>query len=88
MIRVLITGVSSVLGEKLVRFASKSGFETYGTYKSNLIDIDNSVHLDLVDRGAVLTVCKNIKPDAIINSAVITDIDLCECEKDLTVVVS
>ena len=84
--RMLITGTGGLLGEKLARLASKSGFEVYGTYRSKPVNIDNPVHLDLIDKSAVIAVCKKIKPDIIINSAAITDVDLCEREKDLAIV--
>ncbi|MDQ1280997.1 MAG: dTDP-4-dehydrorhamnose reductase [Thermoproteota archaeon] len=88
MMRLLVTGASGLLGEKLTSLALKRGFETYGTYNINPIDVSNSVHLNLADRRTVLDVCKKIDPDYIINAAAITDVDLCEREKNLALTIN
>jgi len=86
--RILVTGASGLLGATLVELASKRGFEVYGTYKNNPISMENLFNLDLTDRTVVLDICRKIEPDTIINSVAITDVDLCEREKDLAIAVN
>lgn len=86
--RVLITGASGLLGGKLARMASNSRLEVFGTYRSQPVTIKNPVHLDVTEKSAVLAICSKIHPDVIINAAALTDVDLCEREKDLALVVN
>ena len=86
--KILITGASGLLGEKLAKFALKRGFEVYGTYMSNPTSLENPIKLDLTDTAAVLSLCEKIRPDIIIACAAITDVDLCEREKDLATAVN
>jgi dTDP-4-dehydrorhamnose reductase len=86
--KILITGASGLLGEKLAKFALKRGFEVYGTYMSNPTSLGNPIKLDLTDTVAVLSLCEKTRPDIIIACAAITDVDLCEREKNLATAVN
>jgi len=85
--KILITGANGLLGQKLValltqtpnvdltatargqnRLPSEVGY----TYRS----------MDITDRQQVLDVIGNIRPDAVIHGAAMTDVDKCEIDKE------
>jgi len=84
---ILITGSNGLLGQKIIkalvnrkditiiatsvgenRMLSKNGY----TYQS----------LDITDKIQVGTIIKKFKPDALINTAAMTNVDLCETKRD------
>lgn len=85
--RILITGANGLLGQKLVDLLAKDAsidlvatargenrlpfFEGY-TYRS----------MDITDRQQVLDVMAEVRPDAVIHGAAMTDVDKCELDKD------
>ncbi len=88
MHRILITGSNGLLGQKLVELLQvNSSVELLATSTG-----DNRISqkegysyqsLDITDREAVLAMCKAFRPTAIINTAAITLVDLCETEQEL-----
>lgn len=85
--RILITGANGLLGQKLVDLLAKDAsidlvatargenrlpfFEGY-TYRS----------MDITDRQQVVDVMAEVRPDAVIHGAAMTDVDKCELDKD------
>ncbi|MCJ7631545.1 dTDP-4-dehydrorhamnose reductase [Candidatus Bathyarchaeota archaeon] len=88
MMKILITGASGLLGEKVANLAPQHGLEVYGSYKDNPTSLENSINLDLADKDAIISVSKKVKPDVIMNCAALTDVDLCEQDKDLAMEVN
>ncbi len=82
--KILVTGANGLLGEKLTRLASERGFKICRTDLEN-IDAADYVRLNLTDRSAVLSLCRDFRPEAIVNLAALTDVDLCEREKNAAV---
>ncbi|WP_234736718.1 SDR family oxidoreductase [Tellurirhabdus bombi] len=86
--RILITGSNGLLGQKLVDLIT----QTYP--EINLIATARGENrlpyaegyeyraMDITDRDQVLTVIGETKPDAIIHTAAMTNVDQCESEKD------
>ena len=84
--KILITGANGLLGQKLVQLlltkedislvATARGESRLGTYGDVAYE-----SLDITDRNAVLKVISKHKPDAIINTAAMTNVDQCESEK-------
>jgi dTDP-4-dehydrorhamnose reductase len=85
--KILITGANGLLGQKLVKLLltnkditliatarGESRLATYGDVSYESLDITN--------RDAVLKVVNKHKPDAIINTAAMTNVDQCESEKE------
>lgn len=80
--RVLITGASGLLGSKLAELAVKHGYEVYSGYNRNKSIRGKPVKLDVSDKEAVKNAFKHIKPEAVIHTAALTDVDKCETEKE------
>ena len=75
--KILVIGGSSLLGYKIL--ANRNNFEIYASYNKNPINIEEieTIEIDITNK----TNCKKIselKPDVIINTAAITNVDYCE----------
>jgi len=81
--KLLITGASGRLGQKVAQLALEKGYEVGAIYKQHKITLEKSIKLDLTDRKKLLKVIFKRKPDAIIHTAAYTDADGCETSKDL-----
>lgn len=85
--KVLVTGVNGQLGHDVMNELAKRGIEGIGSdLKEQYSGIEDGsavtampyVSLDITDKGAVLKVISEIKPDAIIHCAAWTAVDLAE----------
>lgn len=79
--KILITG-SGLLANELAEKNSNS--EVYLTYRKNKIHTKNSFFLDITDKNNLEKNILEIKPDTIIHTAAITDLDWCEKNVDET----
>jgi len=73
--KILITG-SGLLGKELIKGFPNS--EVYTTYKDNIVNKERSFFLDITNKNELNKIILNIKPDVIIHTAAITDLDWCE----------
>ena len=79
--KILVTGANGLLGMNIVGLAYMRGFKVCRTDVNNPTDATDYVSRDLTNREAVFSLCANFRPDTIINTAAITDVDICEREK-------
>lgn len=87
MKRILITGSNGLLGQKIVEVLSRT------KYPLMLVSIEkHSIsneeafpyrQVDLTKRQDVRNVIDEFEPDVIVNTAAVTDVDLCETEREL-----
>jgi dTDP-4-dehydrorhamnose reductase len=87
MKKVLVTGSNGLLGQKLTeRILAKNDFELIATAKgSNRYSQKEGylyAEMDILDEANVMEVITKIKPDAVINTAAMTNVDSCETEKE------
>jgi dTDP-4-dehydrorhamnose reductase len=85
-LKILITGSNGLLGQKLVyRLAGQPGFEITATSKGinrlALKDGYRYLSLDITSRDEVQKVVSEVRPDCIINTAAMTNVDACENDK-------
>ncbi len=83
--RILVTGANGLLGQKLVELISTKNDYLIATAKSKLvIDLPCGEYhsLDITNRNQVESVVQASKPDVIINTAAMTQVDQCETEQD------
>ncbi|MBP6386124.1 MAG: SDR family oxidoreductase [Pseudarcicella sp.] len=88
MMKVLITGANGLLGQKLVKLLSQNNnISLIATAKgaNRLPFTDNYIYqtMDITSQTEVMEVINNHKPDAIIHTAAMTNVDQCETEKEL-----
>ena len=79
--KILITGINGLVGNALFNFYSDSNYELLLTSR-NLEGLA-SVSLDITKKKEVDNIINEFKPDAVINTAAIADVDLCEEEKEV-----
>lgn len=79
--RILVTGVSGMLGHPLARLAVER-HEVWGSYASFPVSLPGvrTFAMDLADRGRMAELVGRIRPDAIVHAAALTDVDACEAD--------
>ncbi len=87
MTRILITGANGLLGQKLVGLLSQQAdVELIATARGeNRLPTSAGYayrQMDITDRQQVLDVIANVRPDAVIHGAAMTDVDKCELDKE------
>lgn len=85
--KILITGSNGLLGQKLVyKLKQKPGVTLIATARgeNRLVDKIGYVYdsLDITDYNNVKSVFEKHKPDVIINTAAMTNVDACETDRD------
>lgn len=87
MKRILITGSNGLLGQKTVELFSRTSYPLLLVSIEEKSVFDNELfpyrQLDLTKRQDVRKVLDEFEPEVIINTAAVTDVDLCEKERAL-----
>lgn len=81
--KLLITGGSGLLGSKIAEIALARGDEVFSGYAHNMPAFGKAVQFDLLDESGIFEKIFRIKPEIIIHSAALTDVDRCEREREL-----
>lgn len=85
--KILITGANGLLGYKLVQLLSKqSDIQTIATGRKMISDLPANVtfhQLDITDSKQTGNLISQLKPQVIINTAAMTQVDQCETEREL-----
>lgn len=81
--KILVTGASGLLGQKVVQHALEKGHETYAIYKEHPTSLGTPIKLDLTNHKELFEVLSKRKPDVIIHTAAYTDVDGCETNQEL-----
>jgi dTDP-4-dehydrorhamnose reductase len=78
--KLMIIGGTGLLGQYLVLEASQRGWEVTATYHDNDAKMGTRtlVHMDVRDEAEVNEVIRSAVPNAVIHTAGITDLDVCE----------
>jgi dTDP-4-dehydrorhamnose reductase len=87
-LRILVTGASGLLGHKIRAIAQSYGHNVFGTYNVHPITGSGRKKVDLVDQSAVESVIAETEPDVVINTASLTDVDRCESEFEMALVIN
>jgi dTDP-4-dehydrorhamnose reductase len=81
MKKILITGSNGFLGSNLVDFFSESaGYQVFSTSRSDTVDQNRSAYFqgDLLDKVFVDRLFKEMKPDIVINTVSLVNVDQCD----------
>ena len=79
----IVTGSAGLVGNQVVRDLTKSTDQIYSCYHNSKPEFGIPVPMDLTNSENITKVIENTKPDVIIHLAAITNVDLCETEKEL-----
>jgi dTDP-4-dehydrorhamnose reductase len=79
-VKIFVTGGSGMLGHCLMRLAALK-YQVFGSYHNHPVNIDGcSLYaLDISDEAQVRSCFTSIRPDVVVHTAALTDVD--ECEK-------
>ncbi|HKI75871.1 MAG TPA: dTDP-4-dehydrorhamnose reductase [Candidatus Bathyarchaeia archaeon] len=80
--RLLVIGSTGLVGSKVVALAERYGFDAYGTQHSRRSPLPKTLDLDITDRVATRELVEKIRPEAIVNTAAVTNVDYCETHKE------
>ncbi|MCC6058543.1 MAG: SDR family oxidoreductase, partial [Desulfurococcaceae archaeon] len=84
--RILVTGGSSTPGFRIVEEFAKAGYKVFAQYNEHEIPNMNNVakvKADFRDLEKVTQLVKETKPDIVIHTVAIGDVDRCEVDKEL-----
>lgn len=85
--KVLVTGANGLLGYKLIQLlSSKAEITTIATARKKINGLPERVQfyeLDVTNHDQTLDVLNKTKPDVVIHTAAMTQVDQCETERDL-----
>jgi len=79
----LVTGSAGLVGQNIVRDLVHQNHEVYSIYNHDKPIHGIPISLDLVNFEKIKQTMPKIKPDIVIHLAAITNVDLCETEKEL-----
>ena len=79
--KILIIGASRLLGKKLYDVGKKK-YDVFGTYNKHKLQGKTLFHLDVTDKTDVFNLINKIKPNLVIDTHSITNVDYCELHKD------
>jgi len=80
--RLLVIGSTGLVGSKLCARALAHGFEVYATQNSRHSLIPNAAKLDITNRTSTLNLINDVRPQVIVNTAALTNVDYCEDHRD------
>ena len=85
MARMLITGVSGMLGSNLAHYF-RGKYEVLGLYCSHAVVIDGvrTQKGDILSAGPLKRIVEEFSPEVVIHCASLTDVDFCESHRELT----
>ena len=81
--KLLVTGASGLFGTKLCELATRKSWEVHSAHVQHKPQYGNPVRFDVSDRKAAEEVFRHVKPEVVVHSAAMTDVDRCESEKTL-----
>ena len=81
--RLFITGGSGLLGHRIAELALEKSYEVYSGYCHNHPFAGKAIKIDLSNPVSIFEAIKEVKPDVIMHTAALTDVDRCEKDKEL-----
>ena len=77
MQKVLVVGASGLVGSILMQIGINK-YEMFGTFNKNVIRANNYVKLNVADRRKVFEIIKDVKPELVVDTHSVTNVDYCE----------
>ncbi len=81
----LVTGSAGLIGSQVVKDLAKQNHTVYSCYHDDKPINGIPILLDLTDQDKIIQILQETKPDRIIHLAAMTNVDLCETEKELAI---
>ena len=71
------------MGSKVAEVALERGYKVYSGYNSHKPEFGEPVKFDLANPDSIVKAIGDVKPEVIVHSGALTDVDKCEVEKEL-----
>ena len=84
MTKILVTGSAGLIGRQIVRDLVEEKYDVYSSYHKTKPEFGISIYLDLANENEITEIFNKIKPDIVIHLAAVTDVELCEINKEET----
>jgi len=81
--KILVTGAAGLIGTQVVKDLLDNNTQVYSCYNNTKPELGIITHLDLTKEEDIVNVMNHVKPDIIIHLGAMTDVELCETEKEL-----
>ena len=81
--RIFITGGGGLLGSKLAGMAQEQGHDVFSGYNRTMPENGVALKLDLAVDNSIQKAVDQAQPEIIFHTAALTDVDICEAERDL-----
>ena len=81
--KILVIGGSGVIGFKLVEYFNKTQKNVEFTYQTNKPKFSKGHCLDITQKKPTIELIAKVNPDIIIHTVALTNVDLCETDKEL-----
>ncbi|MDE1831924.1 MAG: dTDP-4-dehydrorhamnose reductase [Thaumarchaeota archaeon] len=79
----LVTGSAGLVGRQVIKDLLQSYTQVYSCYNTSKPEDGIATPLDLTSPDGIIKVVESTRPDVIIHLAAMTNVDLCETQKDL-----
>ena len=89
-LRILVVGAGGQVGECLCKSASGAGDDVFGTYRSRppVSRLSGSFSMDKTRKNEVKKILSEVKPDAVIDTGALHNVDYCETHPDEAMIVN
>lgn len=81
--KLLIIGASGQLGSKMCELAIRKDYEVYSAYNKHKPLIGIPIQLEVSNKKSAEKIFEQIKPEAVVHAAALTDVDKCELKREL-----
>ncbi|MEM3265558.1 MAG: sugar nucleotide-binding protein, partial [Thermoplasmata archaeon] len=81
MQKILVIGASGLVGSTAMRLGA-GRYEMIGTYNTNPRGYSNLIKLDANNKKEILNIMAKVKPDLVLDTHAISDVDYCELHPD------
>ncbi len=83
LVKFLVTGSAGLIGTRLVQDLASTNHKVFSCYHNARPTLGQAIFLDLMDHQSIIDTVQKTRPDIIIHLAAMTDVDMCETQKDL-----
>ena len=84
----LVTGSTGLVGSQVIQDLKKQNHTVYSCYHIEKPIHGIPIQLDLTDNEKIIQTLQEINPDRIIHLAAMTNVELCETEKDMAIILN